>query len=190
MEPTDPLAPWEALATRPVLDHRYLRLVEDRVRLPNGAVTDYLRYADERDGVRRVDGAVGICVDEAGAVLVARHWALGPQAVVTEFPGGAIDAGESPEDALRRELMEEVGYYPHRLERLGAFLPNVRRAGVLLHAFVARDLEERALPADDHELIVPEWVPAAGIDAGIADGRYTNATMLAAWALYRARVRP
>ncbi len=49
------------------------------------------------------------------------------------FFGGAIEGGETPEMAARRELAEEIGYRPARLISLGrGIIPEVN---VLSHAF-------------------------------------------------------
>lgn len=48
-------------------------------------------------------------VDEDGRVLLARRPEGRPIAGLWEFPGGKVEKGELPEDALIRELREELG---------------------------------------------------------------------------------
>jgi 8-oxo-dGTP diphosphatase len=48
-------------------------------------------------------------VDADGRVLIAQRPEGKSMAGLWEFPGGKIEAGESPEDALIRELREELG---------------------------------------------------------------------------------
>lgn len=48
-------------------------------------------------------------VNADGLVLVQRRPDGGAHAGLWEFPGGKIDNGESPEEALVRELREELG---------------------------------------------------------------------------------
>ena len=76
--------------------------------------------------------AVGILLRPDGAMLLTTRPPGKVYAGYWEFPGGKIEAGESVEQALRRELMEELGVtigaaevwkvtehdYPHALVRL------------------------------------------------------------------------
>ena len=53
--------------------------------------------------------AVGVITNAAGEVLVARRHDHLHQGGLWEFPGGKVAAGESVEEALARELHEELG---------------------------------------------------------------------------------
>ena len=63
------------------------------------------------EGFKRPIVIVAACalLDEEGAVLIAKRPAGRPLAGLWEFPGGKVEAGEMPEDALIRELREELG---------------------------------------------------------------------------------
>ena len=81
---------------------------------------------------RHTEVAVGILIRTDGALLLSTRPEGKPYAGYWEFPGGKIEAGESVEQALRRELIEELGVtigpaqawkvtehdYPHALVRL------------------------------------------------------------------------
>ncbi|GAK41836.1 (deoxy)nucleoside triphosphate pyrophosphohydrolase [Paenibacillus urinalis] len=55
-----------------------------------------------------IEVAAAIIEDTDGRILIARRREGKSQAGLWEFPGGKIEAGESPEDCLRRELLEEM----------------------------------------------------------------------------------
>ena len=63
------------------------------------------------EGIERPIVIVAACalINEDGALLIARRPAGRPLAGLWEFPGGKVEAGEEPEDALVRELREELG---------------------------------------------------------------------------------
>jgi 8-oxo-dGTP diphosphatase len=53
--------------------------------------------------------AACVLLDRDGRVLLAKRPKGRPLAGLWEFPGGKVEPGERPEDALIRELREEVG---------------------------------------------------------------------------------
>jgi len=61
--------------------------------------------------------AYAVITDDEGRVLLAR-WTEGRRVAWT-MPGGGLEAGEDPEDAVRREVREETGYSSNSLELLG-----------------------------------------------------------------------
>jgi len=81
---------------------------------------------------KHTEVAVGILVRPDGALLLSTRPPGKPYAGYWEFPGGKLEVGETVEQALRRELVEELGVsigpaevwkvtehdYPHALVRL------------------------------------------------------------------------
>ena len=62
----------------------------------------------ERVKIRRI-GAYGLCRDDAGRVLLARNSELSAFPGLWTLPGGGVEQGEDPDDAVVREFEEETG---------------------------------------------------------------------------------
>jgi 8-oxo-dGTP diphosphatase len=80
-----------------------------------------------------VDVAVGVLIDAAGNFLLTSRPEGKVYAGYWEFPGGKLEAGESVEAALRRELHEELGIEIGAAEPWKIELMDYPHARVRLH---------------------------------------------------------
>jgi ADP-ribose pyrophosphatase len=84
-------------------DGGFLKVQRDRVRLPDGSVTD-------REFIRHPGAVVILPLFDDGRVLLERQYRYPLDRVFVEFPAGKIDPGEDHLECARRELQEETGY--------------------------------------------------------------------------------
>lgn len=80
-----------------------------------------------------VDVAVGVLIDGQGRFLLASRPAGKVYAGYWEFPGGKVEAGETVEQALRRELQEELGITIGAAEPWQVEVMDYEHARVRLH---------------------------------------------------------
>lgn len=73
--------------------------------------------------------ACGVVVDAHGRALLGRR-ARPPRAGLWDVLGGFIEPGESPEQALQRELLEEIGIECTVGRYLGGFVDSYGEPGV------------------------------------------------------------
>lgn len=115
-----------------------------------------------------------------GRVVLIKQFRFGSQEVSLELPGGVVDDGETPEEAVRRELEEETGYRAGRLVKLGTYHSNPAHFTNQVHGFVALDCER---VHDGHlegsEDVVVETVAPADLVRLVGEGRITHALMIA-----------
>ncbi|MFF4041504.1 (deoxy)nucleoside triphosphate pyrophosphohydrolase [Streptomyces sp. NPDC001816] len=127
---------------------------------------------------------VGAALLDAGRLLAARRSAPPELAGRWELPGGKVEPGERPEDALVRELREELGIDTEAVERVPGEWP--LRSPYVLQVWIARLRPGSAAPRplqdhDDVRWLTPDEVwDVAWLDQDVAAVREIET--LAAWA--------
>ncbi len=111
----------------------------------------------ESDGRPLVLVAAVALVDVDGRVLIARRPEGKSMAGLWEFPGGKVEAGETPEAALIRELAEELSINVHEscLAPLTFASHGYENFHLLMPLFVCRRWNGEVRPLEGQELA---WV--------------------------------
>ena len=83
-----------------------------------------------------------IALTKKREVLLIKQYRHGAGKVLLEIPAGVMDeADESPEQAARRELLEETGYTSDRFIEVGSIYPNPATHNNMTYSFLALDVE-------------------------------------------------
>ena len=140
------------LESNQVFDGSRIRVRVDDVEMADG------RKA-RREVVEHPDAVVILALRDNGLIAFVRQWRHATGRALLELPAGRVDPGEEPAETARRELREEVGLDPARLDFARGFYVAPGFANEFLHGFVARDCVESPLEADEDEELIVEWMP-------------------------------
>jgi ADP-ribose pyrophosphatase len=76
-----------------------------------------------------------------GRIVMVRQYRKPAEAVTLEVPAGGIDGDETPEEAVRREMIEETGYRVGSLRHIASFYTSPGFTTELMHLYEATDLQ-------------------------------------------------
>jgi ADP-ribose pyrophosphatase len=125
-----------------------------------------------------------VALDEKGNMFLVRQFRYPVDKALLEVPAGGVDVGETPEDAARRELQEEIGYLPRKLDRLGGFYSIPGYGTEYMHCYLARELVPGRLVGEDTESIEVVRMPLERVHELIASGEICDAKSIAALLMY------
>lgn len=92
-------------------------------------------------------------IRDDGRVIMIKQFRSSLNKWILEVPAGKVDPGESPEEAARRELIEEVGYEAGELVKLASIYMSPGYSDEILHIFMAKGLTHVRRNPDPDELI-------------------------------------
>jgi ADP-ribose pyrophosphatase len=169
--------PEKTIASQQIYQGHAINIRVDTVEKAGGRKTT-------RDVVEHSDCIAVVALDEQDNVLLVRQFRHAVSRFLLEIPAGGIDLGEEPIDSVRRELQEEIGYFPRKIDKLGGFYSIPGYGTEYLHCFLATDLVPARLVAEDTEDIELVRVSLNEIPRLIASGEICDAKSIAALLMF------
>ena len=162
-----------SIDSRVVFEGRILTVRVDTVRLPNGRETT-------REIAEHSPSVCIVPIDDRGNVVLVRQFRKPVERDLLEVPAGGIEEGEVSDEAVQRELQEEIGYTAGKLRHLSSFWLAPGWCTENMHAYLATDLTPSSLQADDDEFISVVRVPLTDAMKLISEGQVQDAKSIAA----------
>jgi len=147
----DTIRPEETESSERIYDGSLIAVRRDQVRLPNGGTAT-------REIVEHPPVVAMLVTGSDGRLLMVRQYRKPVEQTLLEIPAGGIEPGESELEAVKREMREETGYEPRRVERLLTIYPTPGVSDEVMHLYRAWDLQGDGRPTEASDQLEVEWL--------------------------------
>jgi ADP-ribose pyrophosphatase len=171
--------PFELLRSEPILQARAFKIRRDTLKTPDGRETQY-------DIVEHVGSVIILPIDAQGNLIFVRQYRHAAGLDMLELPAGTRDKDEPYEDCAHREIREETGMAAGKLDRIGDFYLAPGYSTEFMAVFLATELRDDPLEADEDEFLKIEKMPVKKAIEMAEHGELPDAKSLAALFLARA----
>jgi ADP-ribose pyrophosphatase len=124
---------WKVLESEYLFNQPWLTIRKEKCELPNGTLMPAYYILEYPSWVN-----VFALTSENELVMV-KQYRHGLGTIGLELPGGVVDQGEEPEQAVRRELLEETGYTFDDYTFLGRISANPATSNNYTYFYLARN---------------------------------------------------
>ncbi len=135
---------WKTLNSEYISKHPYFTARKDVCEMPDGKIVDAYFVVELPNSV------CALAITEDGKVLLAKQYRHPLNEILIELPGGFVDAGEKPDIAIGRELLEETGHEFTSIEFVGKVSANPGMLSGYTHLYLARGGKKVASQSLDH----------------------------------------
>jgi ADP-ribose pyrophosphatase len=135
-----------------IYDGRVVHLRVDTVALEDG-------HTFTREVIQHGGAVAMVPLDEYSNVILVRQYRAAADKHLLEIPAGGLEPGEPREECARRELQEEIGYYPEDLIELGSFYVAASYTTEHITIYLTRKMHPSQLVGDTDERIAIERIP-------------------------------
>ena len=167
------LEPWKVHGERTVYDNRWVRLALADVEPPGME-----RFEHHVVHLKRV--VIAAVLDDQDRVLMLWRYRFVPRKWGWELPGGIVDEGEDPKKTALREVEEETGWRPQRLEHVLTFEPMIGMVDSPHEVFIGRGATYVGPPTEVEEAGEIAWIPLSDIRRLLRKGELMGSGTLVA----------
>ena len=161
---------WEKLSSTYVVKEQWATLRVDECKMPDGTIIPDYYVLEYPNWVNAV------ALTEDNQVVIIRQYRHAVEEVITELPGGCIDPGETPEEAIARELLEETGFSFTSFEPIATLYANPSTGNNKTFSYLAKGgqkVQEQHL--DGREEIEIELVSVDQLKKMLSDNQFGQA---------------
>lgn len=151
---------------------KVVNLRVDSVELPNGNFST-------REVVEHSGAVAVVPVTSSGEVIMVRQYRHPVGKILLEIPAGKLDPGESPDECVKRELLEETGMVAGRLKKLFSCYSSPGFSDEILHIYLADELYYQGQQLDEDEFVQVKKVPLKEAVTKICSGEIEDAKSIA-----------
>lgn len=168
----------KTLESRSIFEGKVIKVRVDRVRLHGGQVS-------EREIVEHLGAVAVVPVDENGMVYLVRQYRKPLEKMLLEIPAGKLEQGEDPLECARRELTEEIGFFPGMIRKLTFYYSSPGFSNEGIHLYLATNLIRQDTPGEEGEFLEVLSMPLAEalamvMSQDIEDGKTIAGLLMAA----------
>lgn len=173
--------PFELIKSETLLQGRAFKIRRDTLKTPDGRET-------KLEIVEHSGSVVLLPIDQERNLLFVRQYRHAVGGDLLELPAGTRDGEEPFEECAAREIREETGLEAGHLQKLGEFYLVPGYSTELMAVFLATDLKENPLDADEDEFLQVEKIPLKQAIEMAERGVIQDAKSLAALLLARSHL--
>lgn len=130
--------------------------------------------------------ALCIPISKEGKLVFINQFRVAMNKVVLEFPAGRIEAGENPEHAIRREMVEEIGFRLDSLHLIGTLLTAPHFSDEVVMVFTGNgEIVSTPKPTPKEDLRDIVTMEPSSVDKFIAEGDLVDSKSISALTLAR-----
>ena len=148
----------ETLSSKNVFKGDLFSVRVDEICMPDGCIST-------REIVEHGDAVAVVPIDKNGNILLVRQYRRA--------------AEKDPLETVKRELQEEIGYFPNKVIKLGGFYASPGYNTEYLYLYFASDLVPAKLHAEDTDSIEVVPVPVKSITDYIKSGKICDSKSVA-----------